>query len=124
MPYGDVDDVEAVVAASLNQMQLASIVQTANDAPKLIYALGKNPARLSALAKVTDPAKFIAAAVRLEMEVKMSKRRPAAEPDVPVRGSASITATADKHEQKLEAEADRTGDRSKLIKYRAEKRNK
>jgi hypothetical protein len=125
LPYKDIDDVEAVVAASLDPAQLAMIVKAANDGPKLVYALGKNPAKLSALAGVKDPIKFIAATVRLEGEMKMAKRRPTVEPDRIVRGSASIAAGAvDRHEQKLEAEADRTGNRSALIKYRSEKKDK
>lgn len=125
LPYRDVADVEAVVASTLRPDQLALIVKTANDGPKLIYALGKNPGKLQALAGVTDPIKFIAAAVRLEAEVKMSKRRPTAEPDTPVRGSASLAAgTVDKREEKLVADARRTNDRSALIKYRADKRAK
>jgi hypothetical protein len=125
LPYRDIDDVEAVVAASLEPAQLAMIVKAANDGPKLVYALGKNPAKLSALAGVKDPIKFIAATVRLEGEMKMAKRRPTVEPDRIVRGSASSAAGAvDRHEQKLEAEADRTGNRSALIKYRSEKKDK
>lgn len=125
LPFKDVEDVESTVAATLNPAQLAMIVKTANDGPKLIYALGKNPAKLATLASITDPVKFIAASVRLEAEVKMSKRRPSAEPDKPVRGSGSLSATAtDAKETKLAADAARTGDRSALIKYRADKKGK
>lgn len=90
LPYRDVDDAEATVTAALSQAQQALIVKTANDPAKLIYALGKNPAKLAALAGVTDPVKFIAASVRLEGEVKMAKRKPAAQPERIVQGAASM----------------------------------
>lgn len=123
LPYKDIDDVEAVVASTLDPAQIAMIVKVANDGPKLIYALGKNPSKLSALSSVKDPIKFIAAAVRLEAEVKMTKRRPTVEPDKITRGSAPLsTGSADAQMEKLEKEAARTGDRSKLIAYRAAKR--
>jgi hypothetical protein len=124
LPYKDIDDVEAVVAASLDSAQLMMIVKAANDGPKLVYALGKNPAKLSALAGVKDPIKFIAATVRLEGEMKMAKRRPTVEPDKIVRGSASIAAGAvDKHLAALEKKA-AGGDRSEVIAYKAKMKAK
>jgi hypothetical protein len=124
LPFKDIDDVEAVVVSALSQAQQAMVVKSANDPAKLIYALGKHPTKLAALAGVTDPVKFIAATVRLETEVKMAKRKPTAEPDVPVRGSASLS-SADKELERLEAKAARNGgDRSEIIAYKEKMRRK
>jgi len=125
LPFRDVDEVEAVVTSALSQAQQAMVVKSANDPAKLIYALGKHPAKLTALAQVTDPVKFIAATVRLEAEVKMAKRRPAAEPETIVRGSGQASASSvDKRLEQLEKDARRTGDRSKLVAYKAERNRK
>jgi hypothetical protein len=125
LPFKDVEDVESTVAATLNPAQLAMIVKTANDGPKLIYALGKNPAKLATLASITDPVKFIAASVRLEAEVKMAKRKPVAQPDTPVRGSAPLAkAPDDKQEAKLLAEAQRSGNMTPYREYMRNKRKK
>jgi hypothetical protein len=123
LPYKDLDDVEAIVAASLEPAQSAMIVKCANDAPKLIYALGKNPAKLAALAGVKDPFKFIAAAVRLEGEVKMAKRKPTVEPDKIVRGSASMQ-SGDKARDKLIEKAQAGGDVTETLRALRQARKK
>lgn len=117
--FADVDDAEETVKAALNTVQQAVIVKAADDPAKVIYALAKNPDRLTYLASVTDPLKLAASVARLEGQLKMVKRRKAPEPDTPVRGSARVShQTADKQLEKLEKEAERTGDRTNLIAYR------
>lgn len=127
LPYRPetINDAELTVASMLDPNQIAIIVKTANNAPALNLALSRAPAKLEAIAGIKDYVKFTAAVVRLETEVKMSKRRPAAEPDKPVRGSASLTnSSVDAQEARLAAAAAKSGDRSALIKYRAEKKGK
>jgi len=123
LPYKDVDDAEATVTAALNQQQQAMIVKVANDPAKLIYALGKNPAKLAALAGVTDPVKFIAASVRLEGEVRMAKRKPTAQPERIVQGSASMQ-SGDKARDKLIEKAQAGGDVTETLRALREARKK
>lgn len=130
LPYPDKDDMEATVLAALTPAQQEIAIRVAGDSAKLFYALGRNPAKLAALATmaVTDMAtvaKFGAAIAKLDGELKMSKRRPTAEPDRPVRGSGQIsTPTADKELARLEKEADLTNDRTKVIAYKRELKQK
>jgi hypothetical protein len=82
-------------------------------AAKFIYALGKHPAQLAALAAQSDPIRLIKDVANLEGQLKMAKRKPP-EIDTPERGSGKVSKeSADKTLAKLEAEAERTGNRSK-----------
>lgn len=117
--FADVDDVEETVKASLDTIQQAVIVKAADDPAKVIYALGKHPERLATIAKITDPLKLAAAIARLEGTLKMVKRRKAPEPEKIERGSGKVAPTSkDKRLAKLEAEAERTGDRTELVRYK------
>jgi hypothetical protein len=54
---------------------------------------------------------------KLEDKIKVERRKPLPAPDRPVTGTASLAST-DKKLAQLEKEADRTGDRTALIRYR------
>lgn len=121
----DFDEAKDVVVSVLSQNHISAIVQAADDSAKVIYALGKHPAKLEALKAITNPVKFIAAVAKLEGTLKVTKTsRKAPELDTPVRGSAPLSAGKDKHLEKLEADAARSGDRSKIAAYRHEQRSK
>ena len=121
--YPDVEDAEETVKAALSPAQQTALVLAAEDPAKMMYALYKNPARLAELAAETNPVKLAAKCAKLEGQLKMVKRRAIPEIDTPERGSGQISkASADKTLAKLEAEAERTGDRSKVIKYKRELR--
>lgn len=121
----DFEDAKDAVVSVLTQDQISGIVVAAEDAAKVIYALGKHPGKLEALKAITNPVKFIAAVAKLEGTLKVTKTsRKAPELDEAVRGSAPLSASKDKHEAKLVAEAERTGDRSKLAAYRRDRRTK
>lgn len=116
----DFEEAKDTVVSVLTQGQISGIVQAADDSAKVIYALGKHPAKLEALKAITNPVKFIAAVAKLEGTLKVTKTsRKAPELDTPVRGSAPLSASKDKHEAKLEAKAAQTGNRTELIAYRA-----
>lgn len=120
----DVDDAFENVKAALGEERAASIVFIAEDgnAAKLIYALGKHPTHLAALAAQADPIKFVKDVTKLEGQLKMTvKRRNPPAVDEPARGSAKLSReTKDKKLKKLEEEADRTGDRTALVNYKRE----
>lgn len=122
-PAEVMDEAEAAVTTTLDPVQQAIIVSVADNPAKLMLALGRNQAKLDAIAPTKDPLKFAALIARLETEVKMTKRRTTAEPDTPQRGSAPASAGAgDKELERLEKDARRTGDRSKLVAYKAQKK--
>lgn len=120
----DFEDAKDAVVSVLTQDQISGIVVAAEDAAKVIYALGKHPGKLEALKAITNPVKFIAAVAKLEGTLKVTKTsRKAPELDTPVRGSAPLSAAkADKHLERLETEADRTGDRTKVQQYMRQQR--
>jgi len=114
----DFEDAEENVLEQLNQTQQGMIVSGAENPALLVYALGKNPKILSQLASIKDPVRFLAEAVRLEAtKLKTSSRKAAAAPEKRVSGAAS-SAGSNATLEKLRAEAERTGDFTKVMQYR------
>lgn len=113
----DFDERIEPLRASLSLPQQAVIVKAAQDPAAFSYALAGSDARLAELAKIADPIKLAAAVARMEGGVTVTKRRKAPPPDRPARGSAKLPGT-DKQLEKLEAEAERTGDRTAVINYK------
>lgn len=114
----DFDAAEEEVVAGLSVVQQAIVIKAADNSAKVIYALGKHPERLKALAAIEDPIKFTAALVKLEGQLKVTTKRAAPEPESTVRGSASLSASTDKELERLEKDATRTGDRTKVVQYK------
>lgn len=117
----DFDDAEAAVEATFSVTQRGLIVHGADNSALLFYALGKNPQKAKELASISDPVKFAFAVAKLETQLKVQPRKNAPVPERAVRGNASTAGTVDSQLARLEAEADRTGDRSKVAAYRREK---
>lgn len=119
----DFDEAEQNVIADFDNAHQAMIVHAATDPAKVIYALGRSPAKRAELAAITNPWKFVAAIAKLEEKITMTPRRKAPNPDTPVRGSAPMSqSSGDAERDKLVKEADKTGDRTKLIAYDKKKR--
>lgn len=122
LPFPDVDDAEQTIVSTLSEVQQGVLVAAAAQPAKLMYALAKHPERLTALAQQTNLIKFAADVARLEGQLKMTKKRKAPDPERIERGSGSTVKQTDKHLEKLEKEAERTKDRSKLIAYKQKKK--
>ena len=120
----DYDDAEAVVAAELSVTQRAIIVSGAKNSAKVEYALGKNPAKLKELASITNPVKFAFAVAELESKLTVTTRKAPPPAERRIGGNAAAAGGMDTKLASLEAEADRTGDRSKVIAYNREQRRK
>jgi hypothetical protein len=117
--FADISDAEENVKASLDTAQQAVLLMAADDPAKLMYALGKHPDRLAALAAETNPLKLAAKIARMEGQLKMVQRRKPPEPDTPERGSGKLSrVSADKTLAKLEAAAEKSGDRTELVAYK------
>jgi hypothetical protein len=124
--FKDYDRAAEEVKSTLSDLQQAIIVKAAStpaQAATLIYALGKNPQRLAAIATIQDPVKLIAELVRMEGKLTVSTRK-APEPERIARGSQPLSAGRDKELERLEKEADRHGDRTKVIAYKRTLREK
>lgn len=115
----------AEVKDALTDQQLAILVSAADNPAQLIYALGKSQSKLSLLSAEDNLARFAAMVGKFERDVKVTKRK-APDPERVVRGATAPTAMldADKHLERLEREAERTGDRSQVIAYRRSLRQK
>jgi hypothetical protein len=119
LKFKDAQEAEDVVIATLNDVQQAVIVKAAENSAMVVYALGKHPAKLAEISKITDPLKLAAAIARLEGKLTVTKRNGPPEPERIARGSASVDVNAsDKTLARLEADAERTGNRTKLREYR------
>jgi len=116
--FDDVEESEEVVTSKLSQVQQAVIIKAAADPAHFIYGLGKHDSKLTELAGINDPIKLAAAVARLEGTMKMIKRKRAPEPEKVVNGTAPHAANVDKELERLEKEADRTGNRTKVIAYK------
>lgn len=124
LPVPDFDEAEAVLLEEFNPTQQGLLVKLAKQPALFAYALGKNPTKAKALAAVKDPVDFIAAAVRMEMEIKQVKRSAPAPEKRITGGNVGGATPVDNNLDRLRAEADRTGDYSKVARYKAELRKK
>lgn len=123
LKFKDAQEAEDVVIATLSEIQQAVIVKAAENSAMVVYALGKHPGKLAEISKITDPLKLAAAVARLEGKLTVTKRNGPPEPERIARGSASVeAASGDKTLARLEAEAERTGDRTKLLAYKRQQK--
>lgn len=120
----DYDEAEEVAKETFSVIQQGVILNGAENPAVLVYALGKSPKKAKELASISDPVKFAFAVAKLETQLKVSPRKAAPLPESTVRGSAPVSGSVDSHLLRLEAEADKTGDRSKLVAYKRQKKLK
>ncbi|RPF70451.1 hypothetical protein [Aurantiacibacter spongiae] len=114
------DEAEAQVAAILPESHRALLLKSGKGAA-LVAALHRSPTTLEELSKL-DPADAAMKIGELRSKVQM-KTRARPQPDRPVKGNAAPT-SADKELERLEKEAERTGDRTKVIRYKKELRSR
>jgi hypothetical protein len=112
------DEAEALVKDSLSVVYQGAILSGSDNPALLILALGKNPAKLKELSSIEDPSKFIFAVAKMETQLKTSNRKAVTTPEKKVVGSGSGANSTDATLAKLEAEAEKTGDRSKILDYK------
>lgn len=120
----DYDDAEAVAQETFNVTQQGVMIQGADNPALVIYALGKNPKKAAELAKITDPVKFAFAVAKLEKELKITNRKAATAPERVISGNARSSGSVDSNLDRLRAEAERTGDMTKVIAYKRQLREK
>lgn len=119
----DYDDAEAVVTDTFSVTQQGVMVQGAENPALLAYALGKNPKRAKELAAITDPIEFAFAIAKVEAQLTVTRRNSPPPPEKRVTGGSTGAGTGgDATLDKLRAEAAKTGDYSKVIAYKRQKR--
>ena len=121
----DYEDAEATVQETLNVVQQGVVLQGAENPALVVYALGKNPKKAKELASISDPVKFAFAIAKLESQLKVTATRkpPPPERSAPA-GNAPISGTTDSALDRLRAEAEKTGDFTKVIRYKQQMREK
>lgn len=119
----DYDLAEGVVEDTLTLEQQAVILQGASNPATVVYALGKNKGKLDELANIKDPIKFAFAVAELQSKLKVEKRNAPPPPEKTIKGSANGSGV-DSTLEALRREAERTGDMTKVIAYKNQKRNK
>lgn len=104
--------------ATLPQVAAAVIVKAADNPALVLAALGQHPGKLAEIASIQDPLKQAVAVAKLEGTLKVAPRRKAPEPEKIAGGNARVTQGTDQTLAALEKKADKTGDRTELIRYR------
>lgn len=119
----DYDFAEEVVQDTLSVMQQGMIVQGAENPALLVYALGKNPKKAKELASITDPVKFAFAVAKLETNLKVTNRKASSTPEKKLSGTGRPSGTVDGTLERLRAEAERTGNYTKVTQYKKQKQS-
>ena len=120
----DYDDAEELVVSTLNETQQGVILHGADNAALVVYALGKNPKKAAELAGIKDPTKFAFAIAKLEAQLKVQNRKPATKPESVVSGTGPKSGTVDNQLERLRAEAEKSGDYSKVRAYKSQQKAK
>ena len=118
----DFEDAEEVAQQVFSITQQGVLLQGADNPALVVYALGKNPAKAKELAEIKDPVKFAFAVAKLEKELKVTNRRAAPAPERIISGTGRSSGAVDSTLERLREDAARTGNMTKVIQYKAQKR--
>lgn len=118
----DFDDAEAVAQELFSVTQQGVMLQGADNPALVVYALGKNPKKAKELSEIKDPVKFAFAVAKLEKDLKVTNRKAAPPPERVVTGTGRSSGAVDSTLERLREDAARTGNMTKVIQYRAQKR--
>jgi hypothetical protein len=120
LKVADFDASEKVVEAGLSKVQQSILVKHAKNAALLVYALGKDAAKLKELGAIKDPVEFAVRATLLETEIK-TVQRPKFKPEGrPAGGGTGSPATGANALEKARAAAERTGDYTEVNRLKRE----
>lgn len=120
----DYEDAEMVAQDTLSTTQQGIILQGSENPALVIYALGKNPQKAKELAAINDPVKYAFAVAKLETQLKVSQRKAAPPPERTISGTGRVSGTVDSTLDRLRADAERTGDYTKVVQYRKQLKQK
>lgn len=120
----DFEDAEENVRNLLDVTQQGIIIQGADNSALVVYALGKNPKKAAELAGIKDAVKFAFAIAKLETQLKVQNKKSAPPPEKPITGTGRVTGSTDSQLERLRAEAEKTGDQSKVVAYKREQKRK
>ena len=119
----DFDDAEDEVKAIFSPARQGMMLDAVKAPEIMVYALGKNPKQAQKLMAIKNDVQFIAELARMEKDMKVSgvKKTPAPEKRVGSKGGVAKSPKVTL--ERLEAEADKTGDRSKIVAFKRRQRS-
>lgn len=118
----DYEDAEATALENFTVTQQGIVIQGSENPALLVYAIGKNPAKAKELASISDPVKFAFAVAKLETQLKVTNRKAAASPERTINsGGGRLSGAMDSTLERLRAEAEKTGDYTKVLRYKRQK---
>lgn len=113
---------EQAVKVGLTPMQQSIIVKHAANAALLVYALGKDSAKLQELGAIADPIEFAARVTRIETEIK-TVSKPKFQPEQrPKGGGSGSPATGASALEKAREKAAVSGDYTEVNRMKREQR--
>jgi len=117
-----VDDAFGAAEQVLTPTQRGIIVSGSKNPALVFVALGKTPEKLKELSAIQDPIDFAFAVARVEDQVKTKSagKTNAGTVDRSVRGNSGSSATIDRTLARLRAEAEATGNYTKVAAYKRE----
>lgn len=118
----DFEDAEEVAQQLFSVTQQGIVLQGADNPALVIYAIGKNNAKAKELANIKDPVKFAFAVAKLEKELKVTTTKKPPQPERTVSGTGRVSGSVDSTLERLREEAARTGDMSKVMAYKRQKK--
>lgn len=117
-----IEDAEAVAREAFSVTQQGVLIQVlGKNAAAVLVGLAVNEKQLKTLAAESNPIIFAADVARLESIMKTSTKRPKSTPETRVKGSAP-SGGSDRKLEKLEAAAEKSGDRTAVQRYKRELR--
>lgn len=117
----DFESVEDIVKVTLSNVQQGIIVDVVENPAVLVYAIGKNEKLLKELASL-KPAQFAHALGKLETKLKITEKK--SPPAMRIPNGNGNGNGVDSTLEKLRAEAERTGDYTKVTAYKRQLKNK
>lgn len=120
----DFEDAESTVQELFDVTQQGIVVQGADNPALVIYALGKNLKKAKELADIKDPVKFAFTVAKLEKELRVTNRKAAPPPERTIQGTGRTSGAVDSTLERLRAEAEKTGDMTKVMAYKRQLRAK
>ena len=118
----DFDDAESYVQEKFNVTQQGIMLQGLENPALMVYALGKNPKKAAELSAIEDPVKFAIAIGKLESTLKVTPRKVAPPPTKSITGNGPVSGAVDSTLTRLRAEAEKTGDYTKVMAYKRQKK--
>ena len=118
----DFEDAEEAFQQVSSITQQGVVLQGADNPALVIYALGKNPKKAKELCDIKDPVKFAFAVAKLEKELKVTNRKQVPAPERVVTGTGRSSGAVDSTLERLREEAARTGNMSKVVAYKRQKK--